>query len=550
MTELTSFCRPRAFPLLALALAAALLLCPAARAAAPALQVLPGDPAQPVATTAGEAPDSPRAAMRQFLARAREGDFERAARFLALDRRDSARGPELAQRVFRFIERRVSIHLDSISPLPEGDLSDGEPLLDEVGRMFVALDSIVRPIELVRVVRRGETSWAISRSTIATANEAYASLDSSWIAGRLPAPLLEDGPFGFPRWKWLGVFLGIALVGLLTLGLSYVLRSLALAVARRTSATWDEELILRLRGPLRLFVASILAGLLPLLLELDAQTMESIWRVLRIVAVVAVFWALLRMVGVAELHLARKAWRTDRTNAGTIVPLVGRTLRMAIVLVAVLVAISQFGYPVGTVLAGLGLGGLVLALAAQKTVENLFGSVSLAADRVFRVGDWVRIEEVQGTVERIGLRSTHVRTLDRTVVKIPNGRLAEMRVESFGERDRIRFFTTLSLARGTSPSQMREVLRDVEALLTAHPLAWPEGIAVRFVGIGQYGLDVNVTAWFLTTNFGEFEVVRQELLLTIMEIVERAGTALALPSQVVRVESAGAAIDTSGGDVR
>jgi MscS family membrane protein len=306
----------------------------------------------------------------------------------------------------------------------------------------------------------------------------------------------------------------------------------------------------RLRGPLRLFVASVLAGLIPLLLDFDVQSMETIWRVLRIVAVVAVFWALFRLVGVAEVHLARKAWRTDRTNAGTIVPLVGRTMRVGIVLVAVLVAISQFGYPVGTVLAGLGLGGLVLALAAQKTVENLFGSVSLAADRVFRVGDWVKIDDVQGTVERIGLRSTHLRTLDRTLVKIPNGRLAEMRVESFGERDRIRFFTTLSLSRGTTSAQMRVVLRDVEALLRAHERAWPDGIAVRFVGIGQYGLDVNVNAWFLTTDFGEFEVIRQELLLSIVEVVERVGTSLSLPAQVVRVEQAEPAIDTSGADVR
>lgn len=536
-------------------LLAALLVSLPAGAASQALPVMQGDTAPPAAATT-EAPDSPRAAMRQFLARGEAGEYERAARFLALDRRDSARGPELAQRVYRFIERRVSIDLDSISPLPEGDLFDGEPLLDQAGRMFVGLDEVVRPIELVRVVHGGETSWAIARSTVAAANEAYASLDSSRIARRLPAALLEDGPFGFPRWKWLGVLLGIPLVWLLTLALSFLLRSLALAVTRRTSATWDEELVARLRGPLRLFVASVLAGLLPLLLELDAQTMETIWRVLRIVAVVAVFWALLRMVGVAEVHLARKAWRTERTNAGTIVPLVGRTLRMAIVLVAVLVAISQFGYPVGTVLAGLGLGGLVLALAAQKTVENLFGSVSLAADRVFRVGDWVRIEEVQGTVERIGLRSTHVRTLDRTVVKIPNGRLAEMRVESFGERDRIRFFTTLSLARETTAAQVREVLRGVEALLAAHPHAWPEGIAVRFVGIGQFGLDVNVNAWFLTTNYGDFEVMRQEVLLTILEIVERAGTRLALPSQVVRLEQGtreerdAAAVDTSVGDVR
>ncbi|HEX6060146.1 MAG TPA: mechanosensitive ion channel domain-containing protein [Gemmatimonadaceae bacterium] len=528
------------------ALIAAGLLLPARL---PALQLVPGAPADtaPSADEAVEAPDSPRAAMRAFLARGEAGDYARAASLLAIG---GARGAEMARRVHRFIERRVTIDLDSISPLPEGDLADGEPLVDQVGRMYVALDSLVRPIELVRVRRDGERQWVISRATIAAADAAFASLDSSWVARRLPPTLLEEGPFGFPRWKWLGVLLGVPLVWLLTIALTSLVRLAALAVARRTRATWDEEVVLRLRGPVRLFVASVLAGLLPLLLDLDAATIEVIWRLLRIVAVAAVFWALFRMVGVAETHLARKAWRTERTNASTIVPLVGRTLRLAIGLVAVLVAISQFGYPVGTVLAGLGLGGLVVALAAQKTVENLFGSVSLAADRVFRVGDWVRIEDVQGTVERIGLRSTHVRTLDRTLVKIPNGRLAEMRVESFGERDRIRFFVTLALSRSTTAAQMRQLLRDVEAVLAAHERVWPDGIAVRFVGIGAQGLDVTATAWFLTTSVGEFEVIRQELLLTVLEIVERAGTSLAVPVQEVRVARDEAAIDTSAAGVQ
>ena len=209
---------------------------------------------------------------------------------------------------------------------------------------------------------------------------------------------------------------------------------------------------------------------------------------------------------------------------------------MALGLVALLVVISQFGYPVATVLAGLGLGGLVLALAAQKTVENLFGSVSLAADRVFRVGDWVRVEDVQGRVERIGLRSTHLRTLDRTIVKIPNGKLADARIESFGERDRIRFFMTLELDRATTASQIRAVLKDVEGVLRAHPRVFPEGLSVRFVEVAKQSLNVNVNAWLTTTDAGEFDLMRQELLLGILDAVERSGARLALPMQVMKVE--------------
>jgi MscS family membrane protein len=187
----------------------------------------------------------------------------------------------------------------------------------------------------------------------------------------------------------------------------------------------------------------------------------------------------------------------------------------------------------------LGIGGIVVALAAQKTVENLFGSVTLAADRVFRVGDWVKFEGAEGSVERIGLRSTHVRTLDRTLVKVPNGRLADLRIESFGERDRIRFFTTIRLVYNTTAAQLRAVIRETETLLTTHPRVWREGIAVRLAGLGEYSLDVNVNAWFATTDWAEFEVIRQDALLAIMDIVERANTRLAVPMQVLRIEQNG-----------
>jgi MscS family membrane protein len=193
---------------------------------------------------------------------------------------------------------------------------------------------------------------------------------------------------------------------------------------------------------------------------------------------------------------------------------------------------------VATVLAGLGVGGIAIALAAQKTVENVFGSVSLAADRVLRVGDWVKVEDVSGAVETIGLRSTRLRTVDRTLVTIPNGRLADMRVESFGARDRIRLFATLRLAQDTPAAAVRRVVGDVERLLRAHERIWPDAMSVRLVEIGASSLDVAVSAWLRTTDFAEFEEMRQELLLGFLECVERAGARLTPPVQAVRVEPA------------
>jgi len=506
-------------------------------------------PAEPTAQPAAlplEAPDSPRATMRRFIELAERGDYDSAAQFLALDRRNAARRAEIARRVYDVIRRRVIIDLDSLSPSSDGDVTDGEPpLQDRVGVMYGAGGAMTRPIVLRRVTQNGERRWVLESQSVAALDSAYSTLTKSWSEGRLPEPLLGPGPLGLPRWKWIGMILAIPVVWLLTLVLAHALRRAALAVTRRTPAAWDDELVVRLRGPVRLFLVSILALPVLALLELDANVTATVWRILRGVTIVSVFWMLLRLISVAEDHLARMAWASDRTNAQTIVPLIGRSLRVALALMALLVAFSQLGYPVGTLLAGLGIGGIVVALAAQKTVENLFGSVTLAADHVFRVGDWVRFEDVQGTVERIGLRSTHLRTLDRTLVKVPNGRLADLRIESFGERDRIRLFTTIRLVYSTTASQLRTVLQGIETLLRSHPRAWPDGIAVRLVGLGQYSLDVNVNAWFATTDWNEFELIRQDVLLAIMDIVEHAGTRMAMPMQVLRIEANGAGTPAS-----
>jgi MscS family membrane protein len=197
--------------------------------------------------------------------------------------------------------------------------------------------------------------------------------------------------------------------------------------------------------------------------------------------------------------------------------------------------LSQLGYPVAGLIAGLGVGGLALALAAQKTVENLFGSVSLAVDQPVRIGDFVKVEDFVGTVEAIGLRSTQFRTLDRTLVTIPNGRLADMRLESFTARDRIRLACTVGLVYGTTGAQVRDVLAGLTGVLRAHPRIWPDAVGVRFKELASWSLDIEVMAWFQTSDWSEFQAIREEILLDFIDVVERAGTGFAFPTRTVHV---------------
>jgi MscS family membrane protein len=149
----------------------------------------------------------------------------------------------------------------------------------------------------------------------------------------------------------------------------------------------------------------------------------------------------------------------------------------------------------------------------------------------------VKIEDFVATVEAIGLRSTRFRTLDRTIVTLPNGRLADMRLESFTARDRLRLATVIGLVYDTTSQQMREVLQGFERVLRAHPMIYADAVVVRFREFAASSLDIEIMAWFLTSNWAEFQLIRQEVLLQFMDVVERAGTSFAFPTQTLHIAS-------------
>jgi MscS family membrane protein len=213
----------------------------------------------------------------------------------------------------------------------------------------------------------------------------------------------------------------------------------------------------------------------------------------------------------------------------SLLPLLGRVVRIVLVVLGAIVFVAQFGYSVATLITGLGIGGIAVALAMQKTLEHTFGSVAIGLDQPIRVGDWVKVGETEGEVEAIGLRSTRLRTLERSVVVIPNGRLSEMQMENFGVRDRILLRTNIALAHGTSADQVRRIRDDVDALLTDHPLVWPGRIVVRFKGLGPTALDIDLICWMATKDYNVFRAAREEIFFKIMQIVQRAGSDFAYP---------------------
>ena len=286
-------------------------------------------------------------------------------------------------------------------------------------------------------------------------------------------------------------------------------------------------------GPLRLLFFALLLGFGLPPLGLALPVFGFLVTIAKGLSVVAVIWLVARLVDVASNAIEKRLVAQGQAIAMSVVPLGRRALKAVHVFIATLAILQNFGFNVTSVIAGLGIGGLAFALAAQKSIENLFGGITLIADRPVQVGDFCRFGDRVGTVEEVGLRSTRVRTLDRTLVTIPNADFSSMEIENFAKRDRIWFNTTLGVRYETTADQMRFLLLELKKLLVGHPRVHPDPARVRFAGFGAFSLDIEIFAYVMTRDINDFLAVREDLLLRMIDIVEKSGTGFAFPSQTI-----------------
>lgn len=351
----------------------------------------------------------------------------------------------------------------------------------------------------------------------------------------LPEPLLRTGPQGLAWWQWLALPLLAILAWVVGRLLSALTRAILVRLTARSKAAWDDQLVLHLSRPITAAWAVGLFAFGSHFLWLSDGGQAFIAKALKGAIFIVFFWAVIRALDTMKDAISASAWASSRPGSRGLLPLINRVAKVVVLAVAVVAVLSELGYPVASLIAGLGIGGLAVALAAQKTVENLFGAFSIGVDQPFREGDFVKVEDFVGTVEAIGLRSTRFRTLDRTIITMPNGKLADLRVENYARRDRFRLAAVIGLVYSTTPAQVRTVLTELEAAIRAHPKHWAESVTVRFSGLGASSLNIDVMAWFETADWAEFQGVREELLLQFMELVERAGSAFAFPTQTLHL---------------
>jgi len=467
---------------------------------------------------------TPQDSVFHFLEACHARDYSKALHYLDLRRMPPAErarnGPELARQLEDLLDD-TPFDITTLSRDPEGDQSDGlSSGLDRLDTFHV--DGQTLELQLERVeLKPGFHVWLVSANSIAMIPKAHQIVAETPFEKKLPQQLVTFEISDTPVWRWIAlVTMGLALwifMGFLSRALVAVVRPLVKAPA--------------FRGPLRLALA--VAGFRAAMEIASPSVLPRLYikRALVLIFFLAVAWA-----GGIAVDLIAERWRSrldPRVQAVSysVLPLGRKVLKLSLFLIAILWVLSAWGYNTSTILAGLGVGGLAIALAAQKTIENLFGGISVIGDRPVLVGDVCRFGDRVGTVMHIGLRSTRIRTPDRTIISVPNGEFSSMALENISGRDKIWFHPTLNLRRDTTSDQLLQVLASFRQILVGHPKVETGKIPVRFIGAGTYSLDVEVVAYITTSDYDEFLELQQELLLKMLQAVEHAGTALAVPLQ-------------------
>ena len=203
---------------------------------------------------------------------------------------------------------------------------------------------------------------------------------------------------------------------------------------------------------------------------------------------------------------------------------------------AVLMLVQNLGYSISGLLASLGIGGLAVALAAKDSLSNIFGSLMILLDRPFTLGDWVKVGDMEGTIEEVGFRSTRIRTFAKTQITIPNSTLMNMSIDNFSRMPKRRIKMTVGITYATTPAKMRQAVADIKLMLRNHPAIDQDFFLVNFTDFGPSSLDIMVYCFTSSTVWNEYLDAREDVCLKIMETLENLGLEIAFPSRSVYLQ--------------
>ena len=480
--------------------------------------------------------ETPRGTVIGFIRAAQAENYDVAVQYFDVRHATVEREQEVAQQLLAILNARFAGSLDSITNDPTGR-QDGEPPRDQVivGGTRGLSESF--PLYLVHTeVGRGAKVWLISRQTLEQVPEVYDSLRFPQLEKRLPKFLVKTRLLGMPLWQWIAIVLFAPVALLLGWLAALLFRFCSQRIRRALGLATQPAEPLRRFGPAAVLGAVIIHYYFVYLIGASILYRQYYRNLLLILLSFAFYWALTRLTYWISVHMWNQLTSRGMYAERSLVSLIRRVLDVAIFfLIALLVFKNVLDWNLTAALAGLGIGGLAIGLGAQKTFENMMGGISILTDRAVLVGDACRIGDQRGIVEDIGLRSTKLRTEERTLVSIPNGTVATAVLENFRLRDKILFRQVLRLRYDLAPDHVRYVVEQLRQVLALHAKVEEASARVRLLKLGENAIEVEIYAYILTREYREFLAVQEELILQAMDVLESSGAAVALPTQTTMV---------------
>ena len=470
-----------------------------------------------------------------FLQAAQSGNYSAAAQYLQMSpARRQSEGEQTAEKLKIVMDVAFSGSLKDISTQAEGTPQEGVPPdRQKLGPMSAG--DAEGQLELVRVTDPAAGKiWLISSETLLRVPDLYEQVQARQVETKLPQALVKHRFAGMPLWQWLALLLALPIAAAIS-WLVLVLFEVPLRWWARRHGQHDVANWRSVSGSAWLLAGTFVHQILAMRIRMPLLQRHYYYQVTSVVLILSASWLVWQGIRWFLHRIRNRALSRGHAGSASLMLLGERMLKAIVCVAAIFAVFGSLGFNMTTALAGLGIGGLAIGFGAQKTIENLFGGVSVLGDEVIRVGDVCTFGDRTGVVEDIGLRSTRVRTAERTLLAIPNGTVATMNVENLSRRDKILFTTKLGLRAETKADHLRFVLAEIRRLLYSHAKVESNSVRVRLIDIASGTHTLEIFCYILTQDFNDFAAIREDLLLRMIDVVEESGTNVALPSQTLYV---------------